>query len=139
MSQENVELVRAAYERFNAGDRAPSPELWHSDCEYVSDRRDPDPATYRGLAAITRVFHSWVDAYPDLRVEPLEILASGQRVFVWTRFSGHGAGSGVPIDMERAQVWTLEGGKIRRAEEYFDRAEGLEAVGLTKQDAHADS
>jgi ketosteroid isomerase-like protein len=130
MSQENVEIVRSAYERFNAGEREPSPELWHLDAEYISDRRDPDPATYRGLAAIARVFRSWVDAYPDLRVEPLEIRASGHRVFVWTRFSGHGAGSEVPIDMERAQVWTVEDAKIRQAEEYFDSDEALEAAGL---------
>ena len=130
MSQENVEVVRSAFSRFNAGEREPSPELWHVDCEYISDPRDPDPATYRGLAAITRVFRSWVDAYPDLRVEPLEIRPSGRRVFVWMRFSGHGAESGVPIDMERGQACTVEDAKIRRVEEYFDRAQALEAVGL---------
>jgi ketosteroid isomerase-like protein len=130
MSQENEELVRLGYERFNAGTREPSPEMWHSDCEYISDPRDPDPATYHGLPAITKVYLAWVDAYPDLRVEPVEIRASGQRVFVWTRFSGHGAHSGVPIDMERGHVWTVEDGKIRRCQEYFDRAEALEAVRL---------
>jgi ketosteroid isomerase-like protein len=132
MSQENVELLSSAYERFNGGEREPPPELWHTDAEYVSDRRDPDPATYHGLAAIAGVFHSWVEAYPDLRVEPLEIRQSDNRVFVWTRFLGHGAGSGVPIDMERAQVWTMEDAKIRRVEEYFDRSEALEAVGLSE-------
>ena len=79
--------------------------------EYVSDRRDPDPATYHGLAAIAGVFHGWVEAYPDLRVEPHEIWQSDNQVFVWARFLGHGAGSGVAIDMERAQVWTMEAGR----------------------------
>ena len=132
MSQENMDLVRSGYDRFNAGEREPPPELWHVDAEYVSDRRDPDPATYHGLAAIARVFHSWVEAYPDLRVEPLEIRESDNQVFVWARFLGHGAGSGVAIDMERAQVWTMEDAKIRRVEEHFDRAEALAAVGLSE-------
>jgi ketosteroid isomerase-like protein len=132
MSQQNVELVRSGYERFNAGEREPPPALWHPDAEYISDRRDPDPATYHGLAAIAGVFHSWVEAYPDLRVEPLEIRQSDNQVFVWARSLGHGARSGVAIDMERAQVWTMEDAKIRRVEEHSDRAEALEAVGLSE-------
>jgi ketosteroid isomerase-like protein len=72
----------------------------------------------------------WVEAYPDLQVEPLEIQTNGDRAFVWVRFSGHGAGSGVPIDMELAHVLTIRGGKTRRLEEYSERAEGLEAAGL---------
>jgi hypothetical protein len=78
------------------------------------------------------VFHSWVEAYPDLRVEPLEIRQSDNQVFVWARFLGHGAASGVPIDMERAQVWTIEDAKIRRVGEHLDRSEALEAAGLTE-------
>jgi ketosteroid isomerase-like protein len=132
MSQENVDLVRSGYDRFNAGEREPPLELWHVDAEYVSDRRDPDPATYHGVGAIAGVFNSWVEAYPDLRVEPLEIRESDNHVFVWARFLGHGAGSGVAIDMERAQVWTMEDAKIRRVEEHFDRAEALEALGLSE-------
>jgi hypothetical protein len=34
--------------------------------------------------------------------------------------------------MELAEIWTLEGGRIRRIEEYFDRAEALDAVGLSE-------
>jgi ketosteroid isomerase-like protein len=60
----------------------------------------------------------------------MEIRANGDRAFVWTHVSGHGADSGIAMDMELAQVITLEGGRIRRIEEYSDRAEALEAVGL---------
>ena len=74
----------------------------------------------------------WVEAYPDLQVEPLEIQTNGDRAFVWVRFSGHGAESGVPIDMELAHVHTFKGGKLRRIEEYSDRADGLEAAGLSE-------
>jgi ketosteroid isomerase-like protein len=132
MSGTVEDLVREAYERFNAGERDPVSELWHPDAEYVPDRRDPEPAPYRGLNAITGVFRSWVDAYPDLRVEPLQMRSVEDRVFVWARFLGHGAASEVAIDMERAQVYTLENGKIRRVEEYFDQKEALEAAGLSE-------
>src|SRR5262245_1575859 len=130
MSQQVEDLVRSAYDRFNAGEREPIPDLWERDAEYVPDRKEPEPAPYLGLDAIAGVFRSWVDAYPDLRVEPLEIRSTADRVFVWARFVGHGAGSGVAIDMERAQVYTVIEGKIRRVEEYFERPEALEAAGL---------
>jgi ketosteroid isomerase-like protein len=57
-------------------------------------------------------------------------MTNGDRAFVWARWWGHGAGSGVPIEMEMAQVWTVEDGKVRRIAEFFDRDEGLEAAGL---------
>jgi ketosteroid isomerase-like protein len=41
--------------------------------------------------------------------------------------------------MESWQVWRFDTGKVTRWEEYLDRAEALEAVGLSEQDAHADS
>jgi ketosteroid isomerase-like protein len=41
------------------------------------------------------------------------------------RWSGQGAGSEVPIEMEMAQVCTIENGKVRRIEEYMDRGKAL--------------
>ena len=64
-------------------------------------------------------------------MEPLEIRSNGDLVFVWTRFTGHGADSGVAMAMELAHVVTIEHGRTRRIQEYFDRAEALEAVGLS--------
>ena len=98
MSQAPEDVVRSAYERFNAGERDPLPDLWHHDAKWIPDRRDPEPAPYLGLV----------------------------------RFSGHGAGSRVAIDMERAIVYTVEREKVRPVEEYFNRAEALEAAGLSE-------
>jgi len=63
-------------------------------------------------------------------VEPLEAKENGDQVFLWVRFSGHGAGSGAPIDMELAHVLTLKDRRVRRCEEFTNRAEALKAVGL---------
>jgi ketosteroid isomerase-like protein len=43
------------------------------------------------------------------------------------RFAGHGAGSGVPMEMELAHLWTFRDGRAVRVVEYFDRAEALGA------------
>ncbi len=131
MSTQGIEdFIRSAYRRFNDGEKVPPDDLWHADSEYVNSSDDPDPATHRGLEAVRKQFKAWVDTYPDLRVEPVEVLVNGDRAFAWTRWTGHAAQSGAPVAMEMAQVWTVEDGKIRRGEEYFDRAEALMAAGI---------
>ena len=138
MPPENTEeLVRWGYDWFNR-EKEPPP-TWLPDGEFINAREDPDHAIYHGIEAIRKQHQGWFDSYPDLRVEPLEIRSNGDRVFAWVRFTGHGANSGVAMEMELAHVMTFEGEKMRRMEEYMDRAEGLEAVGLSEQGAHADS
>jgi ketosteroid isomerase-like protein len=87
---------------------------------------------YRGIDEIRRQHQGWFDSYPDLRVEPLEIRSNGDRVFAWVRFTGHGAKSGISLEMELAHVGTWEGGKLRRLEEFLDRNEALEVLGLSE-------
>ena len=132
MPGENLQSALAGYAAFNEGRRVPELEFWHEDGEYHASSTDPDSSVHRGIEAVQAQVRSWVDAYPDLRVEPLEIQTNGDRAFVWVRFSGHGAESGVPIDMELAHVNMVEGGKLRRIEEYQERADGLEAAGLSE-------
>jgi ketosteroid isomerase-like protein len=129
MPEENVELVLAAYKW---GDRHQSlaRNRWHPDGEYVNSREDPDHATFRGLDAIEGLFASWIEAYPDVRIIPVEAREHGDRVFLWVRFNGHVADSDVPLQMELAHVITIEDGRMRRLEEYMDRAEALSVAGL---------
>ncbi len=129
MTHEIEGWVQSGYDWVNR-EKGPAPDLWHDDGEYVNARGDPDAATHRGLPAIQTFFAGWFYAYPDLRVEALEIRANGDRVFVWVRMTGHGAKSGLPLAMELAHVWTIDDGKIRRIVEYMDSAEALAAAGL---------
>jgi ketosteroid isomerase-like protein len=129
-ASEDIEtLLRSAYEIFNR-DKVPFLDLWHPDGEYVNSADDPEPGAHRGIEAILRLSREWVDTYPDLTVEPLDIRVNGDRAFVWTRWSGHGGSSGAPMEMQLAHCWTFEQGRVRRVEEYFDRAEGMAAAGL---------
>ena len=49
---------------------------------------------------------------------------------LWVRFIGHGAASGIPLDMELAHLYTMREGKAARVVEYMNRNEALEAAGL---------
>jgi ketosteroid isomerase-like protein len=134
--QENVEFILDGYARINAGWRGPEGYeelgIWHPDGEYHVAREDPDSTIHRGIGAIARHVAGWYEVYPDLKVEPVEVKARGDLVFAWVRFSGHGAGSGVPIEMELAHVFTMRDGKVAQLVGYMDKAEGLEAAGLSE-------
>lgn len=128
MQPDNESLVRDGYAWLNR-EREPPP-TWLADGEFINSREDPDHASYKGIDAIRKQHQGWFDAYPDLQVEPLEIRANGDIVFVWTRFTGHAAATGMALEMEVAHVVTVDGGMTRRIEEFFDREEALAAAGL---------
>ena len=107
MWEENVRFVLDGYARFNAGDKEAGLWFFTPDAEYHVAREDPDSAVHRGIDAVRRQFARWVEAYPDLTVEPLDAKGSGDMVFLWVRFSGHGEGSGAPVEMELAHVLTM--------------------------------
>jgi ketosteroid isomerase-like protein len=131
MSQ-NVDFVLASYEWGNRERRFPR-DFWHPDGEYVNSVDDPDHAIYRGYEAIEKLFASWMEAFPDGEAYPVDARGcDDDRVFVRVRMAGHGAESGIPFEMEVGHVVTLDDGKIRRLEVYFDPAEALEAAGLSE-------
>jgi ketosteroid isomerase-like protein len=113
------------------GEKRPELWFWHEDAEYHASQEDPDSAVQRGIDAIRLQVGSWLDAYPDLKGEPLDSGENGDTVFLWVRFSGHGSESGVPMEMELAHVITMRDGRAIRLVEYSDRSEGLEAAGLS--------
>jgi uncharacterized protein len=131
MSQENVEAVRRQQEHFNQSGEV-LPEIYHSDAEWIAAREDPDAATHRGLEAIRGYFAQWAGMFDGIDFRAEELIDAGDKVFAWIRFSGKGVTSGAPVEMEQAQVWTFRDGKVVRVEEYFDRAEALEAAGLSE-------
>jgi ketosteroid isomerase-like protein len=137
VSQAVIDFVVEGYRRYNERDRSlPWPDeenarAWHADGEYRSAREDPDSEVHRGLDAIRAQFQRWHDAYPDLTVRVVDIRVNGDMVLVWVHLSGHGAGSGVPIEMELAHVLAVRDGKIAYIAEFFDRGEALEAAGLS--------
>jgi ketosteroid isomerase-like protein len=139
MSQENVELVRQRFEAFNRGDLAAMVEL--TDPAAVWWDRADDPwagAPHRGRdACMQHLSEILEDA--ELQAEPLEFIDAGERVVVGVRRVGRGRASRVAFEEHEFHVFTLRGGKVTEVREYRERAEALEALGLSEQDAHSDS
>jgi len=134
-SDANIDLLRNLQEAFNRGDLRSALEAFDPEAEWQQAREDPDAETLHGTGAIRRLWESWREAYPDIRIEGDEIIMAGERVFVWVRITGHGAASGIEMAMEEAYVYTFRDGRIVRLEDYFDRQEGLRAAGISDEAA----
>jgi ketosteroid isomerase-like protein len=141
MSQENVELVRSIYAAWERGDFS-SAEWAHPEIEYVIVE-GPTPGSWTGLAGLEEGGLGFLSAWKELRVEAEECRQlDGERVLVLTRLSGRGKTSGVELEQMRtkaADLLHIRCGKVTRFVLYFDRERALAELGLSEQDAHADS
>ncbi len=128
MSQENVELLRAAYETFNVSKRV-DPELMTTDVEFRQPEVGGD-VVYHGRDGVARGIQVLVDVFDDVRTEPEEFFVAGAEIVVFVRLSGRARESGVPVDGPFAHVFRFRGEQVDRWHTYADRREALEAVGL---------
>jgi ketosteroid isomerase-like protein len=73
-------------------------------------------------------------------MEPERFFEADDRVVVFLVARGRGKGSGAEVEVRPAHVWTIRSGKAVRVQvfPYANRAEALEAVGLSEKDAQAD-
>jgi ketosteroid isomerase-like protein len=133
MSQENVEVVRGLTKALNARDLDRYyVEFFDPEVEWRTSVEDPDAAVHRGRQAYRRYLEQWIESFDGLRADVEECIDVGDdRVFTWSRFSGRGRTSGVPADWYLAIIFTIRDGRVVLGEEYFDRAEALEAAGVT--------
>jgi ketosteroid isomerase-like protein len=138
MSQENVEIVQAAFEAWNAWDMDAVAELLVPDVVVRLPSDWPEPGPWVGRETVIRELKQQRRVYDGSAVEPVsDFLGVADRVVV--RFINHGTLGGVDFTQEITGVYTLRGGKVFGWEHFYDHAEALEAVGLSEQDAHADS
>jgi ketosteroid isomerase-like protein len=128
MSEENVEALRAAFERYAHGDFSPIGALG-DDFELVISPDAPDAGTYRGEAA-RRWLRAWVASFEEMRIEATEILDCGDKVFLGMTQRGRPPGSAASVQGQWWQVSTFHEGELVRAEMFAERGQALEAAGL---------
>jgi ketosteroid isomerase-like protein len=140
MSQENVDLVREGIRAMENGDldtivASASPEV-----EFVNPDYALEPGKRIGPEGLRAGLKGMLDAFDDLRVEVNRLIDLEERVVALGCFSGRGRGSGAQFAPQPfGLIFTFHHGKLVRYEWYWTASDALEAVGLSGQDAHADS
>ena len=128
MSQENVEIAQRFLESCSRGDLDGA--LAHADPKIVWNPTQEGQA--EGITRVRATMERWEDSFEDLEVTYEETIDAGDRVLVKTHVSGRGRGSGVEVNMRSYMLWTLQGEKVLRMDEFTERAEALEAAGLSE-------
>ena len=138
MSGENVEIDQATFEAWNARDMDALRDLYDPDIVMRTPEGWPEPGPFVGREAVMRQLEQMRDTWDADAVELIsDFIDVGDRVAV--RMIWHGAGRGPETDIESTNVVTVRNGRIVFIEFFWDHAEALEALGLSEQDAQADS
>ena len=131
MSQENVEVVKAAYEAFARGGLDRYMEHLTDDVVYRSFGAPDDIGPFHGKDAVRAWLQDWIDTFDGFRMEPVELIdAGGDTVIAVERFGGRAKLSGVETEQIVGDVVTIRNGKIARGHEYPTREQALEAAGV---------
>ncbi len=132
MSQENVEIVRAAFEASQGGDAEKTAQLVDPEVEFhgtVGGLQEGQKA--HGLAEIDQTFEAEdLEAWEVRRLEAEKFIDAGDNVVVLLHEYRRGRGSGVELETDTAVVVAVREGRVVRMQGYMDRAAALEAVGL---------
>jgi ketosteroid isomerase-like protein len=134
MSQENVEIVRRSQEAFLAGDiqtalDALDPEIeWHATVGGIDQGR-----VYKGREEVVQAFVEYFENWErmEMRVDKY-IDAGGDEVVVFHHEVAKGRASGAVVETDTGSISTIRNSKIVRVRAYMDRAQALEAAGLSE-------
>jgi ketosteroid isomerase-like protein len=133
MSRENVAVIRAMYEDWARGEFPATfldPDVVHS---RIGAQTPDMEGEWRGLEAFSAAHLDYTQALSGLRIAAEEVIdVDDDRVLVLSRHTAQGRLSGVPIDHEHGDLFTLRAGKVVRHESYWDRAVAIRAAGLAE-------
>ena len=118
------------YDAYTRGDAELSLSYLDPEIVFSQPEEEPGGATYHGHEGVIQAFTKWTGAWDDYRVELEELRDFGDHVLATTRHRGRGKGSGVAVEQEIFQLWTVRNGKVVRARMYYEEREALEAAGL---------
>lgn len=134
MSQDDTEMVKrteAAYMVFNQRD-------WDGFFAHAAPEYEWDPmeenVSYRGREAVTGYLNDWLEAWDEFEIETEDIELAPGTGLIWValRYRGRGKGSEITVDGLFFHVLRVRDGQFLGGKEYTDKAEALEAAGLSE-------
>ena len=148
MSREDVELVRRVYEAdgpfwlpMEAHEEAALlgrlfSDLYDEQFEVLMPPDYPEGAqVYVGRSGMVRLIALLRDSWTTWRFEAERFIDAGHSVIALTRVVAEGEHSGLGAVQETAHVWKVRGGRLSSIQIYRDRAQALEATGVSDPSA----
>ena len=132
MSRENVEVIRRVYAEWGRGNFR-TPEVFDPDVHviWINPIFVAESET-RGIEALNRAMQEFLSAWEHGTAVAGEIFDGGEQVLAENVWHARGRRSGIEVEVRLWSVWTLSDGRATRVVQYEDRAEALEAAGLSE-------
>jgi ketosteroid isomerase-like protein len=131
MSQENVEIVRAAFAEFERGNFW-LPELFDPSIRIVWLQVAGGVDETVGLDGMALAMKDWMQSWEQVTTVAERIIDAGDQVVIIAEWRGRGKASGVLTKWRYGAVWTLRDGKVTSIDSYNDPTEALESAGLSE-------
>jgi ketosteroid isomerase-like protein len=131
LSQENVEIVRAALDAFNRGNWDSMLKDAAPNLEYdLSRAAGPNRGVY-GFDEVRGVVTEFAGVWASARVEPHEFIEVAPHVIVplTSYFKGR---DGIEVQARVTWTFTIRDGEIERVCMYQERQDALNAAGLSE-------
>ncbi len=124
MSQQNIDVVKTAYEAFGRGDIPGVVATFDPNVEWISPAGSYRlGGVHKGPEAIVNNFFMVLgEMWDELKVTPREYIDAGDRVFVLGNATGKGKATGKTVDSPYIHMLNLKDGKVVRFEEFEDTA-----------------
>lgn len=140
MSEENLEIVRRFWNAWERGDLETIFGLYDPAIVWVNHGGPVEiRGVYVGYDGVRRVWREWLESFKEVENHPREFIDAGDSVVVSWQMSGRGKASGAPVEQFGWSIHTLRNGLLIRIDVFDTKAEALEALGLSEQDAQANS
>ena len=122
--QDNVEVVRRAYDNFKSGDIGALMEQMSEDVDWRLPEIEGAPfaGARRGRGSVSEFFTSLADSQDVTSFEPREFVAQGDKVVALGSYNWRVKRTGREYGGDWAHVFTVRGGKIEGFHEYMDSA-----------------
>jgi ketosteroid isomerase-like protein len=132
MSQENVETVRRIFEAWANGDFREGASDIDRDVVFVVSADFPTAGVFVGLDGVRDYIRDFLAQWETMTIEATDTEAVGDTVLAHVLQHAKGRASGVEVDLPHFMLFTFRGKAIVRIESVMDKAEALEALGLSE-------
>jgi len=132
MSEETIGAFQRGTAAYNRGDWEAAFATMDPNVEFDLTSVAPDGKTYRGYEGVQQFWLMLRDVFGELQIDVEEIIDGGDTLVTRMRLRSTGRASGAMTEDVLYQNLTIRQGKAVRAQFFRDRAEALEAAGLSE-------
>lgn len=122
--EENVQVVKEAYNKFQSGDIDGLLNLVSEDIHWQTPEIENAPfaGTRHGLGEVEEFFDLLNKSEETTKFEPTEFIAQGDRVVALGSYGATVKETGRSYESDWVHVFTVKDGRIQSFAEYFDNA-----------------